>query len=267
MSRRRTAARLGTAWLWTVCLFAAFPMVFMLATSFKTRAMLYEPGRLLFPPTFDNYRAAIVQYGLHKYVLDSLVVSVANVALCMVVGTLMAYGLYRYAFRRKRLLLFSILSARIFPSIALVLPFYIIGVALGVLDTYAMLVLVFVVFNLPFVVVMMKSFLDNVAPDCEEAAMLDGCSRVGALVRVVLPQIREGLFATATMSFLAAWNEFTYALFLTSSDVKLISTAGVFFKTERGVLWGEVSALGVVAMLPVVLLCFATQRYLVKGMT
>jgi multiple sugar transport system permease protein len=262
----RWQRHLSTLWLWSVCFFAAFPIAYMLVTSFKTRTMLYEPARLLFSPTLDNYRAAIVQYGLQRYVLDSLIVSLANVVLCLVFGTAAAYGLHRFAFRYKRSLHFSILSARIFPSIALVIPFYIIGMTFGILDTYLILIITFMVFNLPFVVVMMKSFFANVPPEHEEAAMLDGCSRAGALVRVVLPQIRSGLFATGIMSFLAAWNEFTYALFLTSSNVKMISTAVVFFKTERGILWGEVSALGVVAMLPVIVLCFATQKYLVKGM-
>jgi multiple sugar transport system permease protein len=255
----------GTIGLWLACLFAAFPVVYMLVTSFKTRAMLYEPARLWFWPTFDNYRAAVVQYGLHRYIVDSLVVSLANVALCIVLGTLAAYALHRFTFRYKRALMLAILSARILPSIALVIPFYIIGTISGLLDTYAILIVVFVAFNLPFVIVMMKSFFANVPPDQEEAAMLDGCSRAGAVRRVVLPQVRTGLFATAIMCFIAAWNEFTYALFLTSTNVKMISTAVVFFKTERGVLWGEVSALGIVAILPVAILCLATQKYLVKG--
>ncbi len=249
------------------CLFSAFPIVFMLLTSFKTRAMLYEPARVLFEPTFDNYRAAIVQYGLHKFVVDSLIVSVANVAVCLVLGTVAAYALHKFTFRRKELVVFSILSSRIFPSIALVIPFYIIGIAFQLLDTYTILVLAFMVFNLPFVVIMMRSYFAAIGPEFEEAAMLDGCSRVGALLRVVLPQVKTGIFATGTMCFLAAWNEFTYALFLSASNVNMISTAVVFFKTERGILWGEVSALGVVAILPVIVLCFATQKFLVKGMS
>jgi multiple sugar transport system permease protein len=262
---RRAKHLWGTVWLWLICLFAAFPIAYMLVTSLKTRAMLYEPARLWFAPTLDNYRAAVGQYGLHRYIVDSLVVSLSNVALCVVLGTAAAYALHRFAFRYKRALVFTILSARILPSIALVIPFYIIGTIAGVLDTYAILIVVFVAFNLPFVIVMMQSFFANVPPDQEEAAMLDGCTRAGALRRVVLPQVRTGMFATAIMCFIAAWNEFTYALFLTSSNVKMISTAVVFFKTERGVLWGEVSALGIVAILPVAILCLATQKYLVKG--
>jgi multiple sugar transport system permease protein len=263
-----TRSRLpGNLLLALACLFASFPIFYMLLTSFKTRAMLYDPALLFFVPTFDNYRAAVAQYGLHKYIYDSLIVAFTNVALCLVLGTAAAYGLQRYAFRRKELVVFGILSARIFPSIALVIPFYIIAMTFELLDTYTVLIITFMVFNLPFVVVMMKSFLESVPPELEEAALLDGCSRVGAVVRIVLPQIKTGLFATAVMCFLAAWNEFTYALFLTSSNVKMISTAVVFFKTERGILWGEVSALGVVAMLPVIILCFATQKYLVRGMT
>ena len=232
-----------------VVLFAAFPIAYMLITSLKTRAMLYEPGLLLFTPTFENYAAAIGKYGLQKYLLDSLIVASVNVAVCM------------------DKIQFAILSSRIFPSIALVLPFYIIGLTFGVLDSYFVLVVAFMAFNLPFVVVMMKSFFDAVPPEIEEASMLDGTTRLEAVFRVVLPQVKTGFFATAAICFMFAWNEFTYALFLTSTKVNMIATAIAFFKTERGILWGEVSALGVVAVLPIVALCFLAQKYIVKGMT
>ncbi len=248
-----------------VVAFAAFPILYMLITSLKTRAMLYEPGMLVFAPTFENYRAAIEKYGLQKYLLDSLIVAAANVAVCMVLGTISAYGLYRFAIRHKEKLLFLILSARIFPSIALVLPFYIIGLTFGVLDSYLILVVAFMVFNLPFVVVMMKSFFEAVPPEIEEASMLDGTTRLGAVFRVVLPQVKTGFFATAVMCFMFAWNEFTYALFLSSTKVNMIATAIAFFKTERGILWGEVSALGIIAVVPIIVMSFLTQKYFVKG--
>lgn len=265
---RQVAKRAGIyALVVLVALFAAFPVIYMFITSLKTRAMLYEPGLLLFAPTFDNYRAAIEKYGLQKYLLDSLIVAAANVAVCIVLGTIAAYALYRFPMRYKETIVFAILSSRIFPSIALVLPFYIIGLTLGMLDSYLILIVAFMVFNLPFVVVMMKSFFENVPVEIEEAAMLDGCSRLEALYRVVLPQIKTGLFATAIMCFMFAWNEFTYALFLVSTKVNMIATAIVFFKTERGILWGEVSALGIVAVLPIIVMSFLTQKYIVKGVT
>jgi len=248
-----------------VLLFAAFPVVFMLLTSLKTRAMLYEPALLWFAPTFENYQVAIVKYGLQRYLLDSLIVATANVVVCLVLGTVTAYGLYRFSFPHKDKLVFAILSARVFPSIALVLPFYLIGLLFRALDSYLILIVVFMVFNLPFVVVTMKSLFENLPPELEEAAMLDGCSRLGALYRIVLPQVGTGLFATAIMCFMFAWNEFTYALFLASTNVKMISTAIIFFKTERGILWGEVSALGIVAVLPVIVMSLLTQRYIVRG--
>lgn len=250
-----------------VALFAAFPVIYMLITSLKTRAMLYEPAMILFTPTLDNYRATFAKYGLEKYLLDTLVVSLCNVAVCIVLGTITAYGLARFRFAHQNSIVFGILSSRIFPSIALVLPFYIIGLTFRVLDTYLILVVAFMVFNLPFVVVMMKSFFENVPVEIEEAAMLDGCSRLQALYRVVLPQIGTGLFATAIMCFMFAWNEFTYALFLTSTNVNMVATAVAFFKTERGILWGEVSALGIIAVLPILIICFLTQKHVVKGMT
>ncbi|UZF91103.1 carbohydrate ABC transporter permease [Bosea sp. NBC_00550] len=254
-------------WLALACVFAAFPVLYMLVTSFKTRAMLYEPARFIFSPTLENYRAAIINHGLYGYIVDSLIVSLCNVAVCLTLGTAAAYAIHKFSFPRKEAVVFAILSSRIFPSIALVLPFYVIGLTFEMLDTYAILIVTFMVFNLPFVVLMMRSYLAALAPEVEEAAMLDGCSRLGVLVRIVLPQVRMGLFATAIMCFLAAWNEFTYALFLSSSKVNMVSTAVVFFKTERGILWGEVSALGVVAVLPVIVLCFVAQKYLVKGMS
>jgi multiple sugar transport system permease protein len=265
--RRRAKTALVYLLIALAAQFAAFPVLFMFVTSLKTRAMLYEPAMLAFTPTLDNYRAAVTTYGLERYLLDSLIVASANVAVCIVLGTISAYALYRFPFHHKDKLVFAILTSRIFPSIALVLPFYIIGLTFRLLDTYFILVVTFMVFNLPFVVVMMKSFFENLPPELEEAAMLDGCSRLGALYRVVLPQIRTGLFATAVICFMFAWNEFTYALFLVSTDVKMISTAVIFFKTERGILWGEVSALGIVAVLPVVVMSFMTQKYLVKGMS
>jgi multiple sugar transport system permease protein len=239
----------------------------MLLTSLKTRAMLYEPGMLFFTPTFENYSAAIEKYGLQKYLLDSLIVAAANVIVCLLLGTIAAYGLYRFQMRHKEKILFGILSSRIFPSIALVLPFYIIGLTFGILDSYFVLIVAFMVFNLPFVVVMMKSFFESIPLEIEEAAMLDGASRLRAVYDVVLPQVKTGLFATAVMCFMFAWNEFTYALFLTSTKVNMIATAIAFFKTERGILWGEVSALGIVAVAPIIVMSFLTQKYIVKGVT
>ncbi|MBI3710043.1 MAG: carbohydrate ABC transporter permease [Proteobacteria bacterium] len=250
-----------------VALFAAFPVFYMFVTSLKTHVLLYEPATILFTPTLENYYGSIQKYGLLRYLADSLIVASVNVIVCIALGTIAAYALYRFSFRHKEKLVFVVLSARIFPSIALVLPFYLIGLVFRILDSYLILVVTFMVFNLPFVVVMMKSFFENMAPEIEEAAMLDGCSRVGALYRIVLPQIKTGLFATMVMCFMFAWNEFTYALFLVSTNVKMISTAVIFFKTERGILWGEVSALGIVAVLPVIVMSFLTQKYIIKGMT
>ena len=264
--KRSSPRAIDYAWLSLACLFAVFPVLFMLATSFKTRAMLYEPLTLLFEPTLANYKAALVEYGLANYLKDSLIVCIINVLLCLVLGAVSGYALSRFTFKRKNLMVMTILSPRIFPSIALVIPFYVIALVFHLLDTYALIVIVFVTFNLPFAVLMMRSFFANISAECEEAAMMDGCSRLDALFRVVLPQVKSGLFATAIMCFLTAWNEFTYVLFLTSSKVHMISTAVVFFKTERGILWGEVSALGIVAALPVIILCFLTQKHLIRGM-
>ena len=245
-----------------VSIFSAFPILYMAIISLKDRVLLYNG---FFVPTLENYKVAIYKYGLIKYLQDSTIISLANVIICLLIGILAGYALQRFSFLHKEKIELGIVSSRMLPSIALVLPFYIMGLTLGLLDTYSILVIIFIVFNLPFVVLMIKSFFENIPQEFEEAAMVDGCSRIGALIRVVLPQMKGGIFATGIISFIFAWNEFTYALFLTSIKTKYISTAVIFFKTERGILWGEVSALGVVAVLPVLILCIASQKYLFKG--
>lgn len=248
-----------------VSIFSAFPILYMAIISLKDRVLLYDPSIVFFVPTLENYKVAIYKYGLIKYLQDSTIISLANVVICLFIGILAGYALQRFSFLHKEKIELGIVSSRMLPSIALVLPFYIMGLTLGLLDTYSILVIIFIVFNLPFVVLMIKSFFENIPQEFEEAAMVDGCSRIGALIRVVLPQMKGGIFATGIISFIFAWNEFTYALFLTSIKTKYISTAVIFFKTERGILWGEVSALGVVAVLPVLILCVASQKYLLKG--
>jgi multiple sugar transport system permease protein len=153
----------------------------------------------------------------------------------------------------------------LFPTITLVIPFFVLAFLLRLLDTHLLLILIYLTFNVPFVVWAMRAYFQDIPKEIEEAALVDGCSRLTAFTRCILPAARPGLFATAVMCFILAWNEFNYALFLTSRVAKTVPTAIAFFRTERGILWGEVSALGVIAILPVLLIAAFGHKVLLRG--
>jgi len=159
----------------------------------------------------------------------------------------------------------GILLARLFPTITLVIPFFVLAFLLRLLDTHILLILIYLTFNVPFVVWAMRAYFDEVPKEIEEAALVDGCTRFTAFTRCILPAARPGLFATGVMCFILAWNEFNYALFLTSRVAKTVPTAIAFFRTERGILWGEVSALGVIAILPVLVIAALAHNVLLRG--
>jgi multiple sugar transport system permease protein len=248
-----------------VVVFFGFPVLWMVLTSFKERIDLYEPGRWLFAPTLANYAAALGKYGILDYVKNSAIVASGNVVLTLGLGTAAAYGLARHAFRGRDALALAILLSRLFPTVALVIPFFVLAFLLRLLDTHLLLIVIYLTFNLPFAVWAMRAYFEEVPRELEEAAMVDGCGRLRAFWQCVLPAVRPGLFATAVLSFILAWNEFNYALFLTSRAARTVPTAIAFFRTERGILWGEVSALGVVAILPVLLVVAVAHKVLLRG--
>jgi multiple sugar transport system permease protein len=262
---RRLTAALRWGGLAAVVLFFGFPILWMLLTSVKDRVYLYDPGRLWFPPTLENYAAAVGKYGILDNVRNSVIVATGNTALSLALGVPAAYGLSRFPFRGRETVALAILLARLFPTVTLVIPFFVLAFLLRLLDTHVLLILIYLTFNVPFVVWTMRAYFHDIPRELEEAAQVDGCGRLGAFVRCVLPAARPGLFATAVLCFILAWNEFNYALFLTSRVAKTVPTAIAFFRTERGILWGEVSALGVVAILPVLALAGLGHRVLLRG--
>jgi len=263
--RRLLLAVARWAGLGAVVLFFGFPILWMVLTSLKERVDLYQPGRWLFTPTLDNYAVALVKYGILDYVKNSAIVATGNTILSLAVGVTAAYGLSRFTFRGREAVALGILLARLFPTITLVIPFFVLAFLLRLLDTHLLLILIYLTFNVPFVVWAMRAYFQDIPKEIEEAALVDGCSRLTAFTRCILPAARPGLFATAVMCFILAWNEFNYALFLTSRVAKTVPTAIAFFRTERGILWGEVSALGVIAILPVLLIAAFGHKVLLRG--
>ena len=257
--------------LFVAALAVAFPIVWVISTSIKTQIDIFAVPPVLVPrhPTGSSY-SDLVTYGLFSYLLNSAVVAAATVAVTIVLGTLAAYSLARFRLpgRWTARVSFWILSTRMFPPIVTVIPLFQLMRALGLVNTRLGLVIAYAAFNLPFVVWMMRGFFVEVPRDLEEVAMVDGCSRMGALARVSLPLVVPGLAATAIFTVILSWQEFLFALILTqtraSATLPILVSSQV---TQYQILWGQMSAAGTITMAPVLAFAFSVQRYLVRGMS
>jgi multiple sugar transport system permease protein len=198
---------------------------------------------------------------------NSLLVSTTTTAVCLVFGVMAAYALARIPLPGERFFMVSILGAQMMPSITIIIPLYLVMQSLALIDTMRGLVFLYTGFLLPTVIWIMHSYFKTIPPELEEAAMIDGCSRLGALVRVVLPLSGPGLVAVAAFTFLSSWNEFFMALIFTGASAKTITVTVTEFSTQFGVDYGLMATGGILGSLPPLVLAFLLQRYIVQGLT
>jgi multiple sugar transport system permease protein len=260
------------ALVFAALLAALAPVYWMLTVSLKSEVEQFAipPRWFNFAPTLIHYREAFMERSFGQYLLTSAVVAVLSTACAMLTGTLAAYALARFPLPRRmdsRLSLW-ILSTRMFPPIVTAVPLFLLMRDVRLLNTKPALVIVYTAFNLPFVVWMMRGFFREIPREIEEAAMVDGDSRLGALRRVLLPLVAPGLAATAVFCLIISWNEFLFALVLTQTDTAMTLPVGIAGRvTQYEIKWGIMSAAGVVAMLPILVFALAVQRYLVRGLS
>lgn len=264
-----TVAVYGTLLLAMVI--ALFPFWWMIVTSLKRPVDIFA-GVALWPQhiTLHNYGRLFHEYHFGSYLINSIVIVTASVAFSLVIGTLAAYSLARFRFRFgiDRLSLYAVLLVRMLPGILLVVPLYIVLAKWGLLNTRLGLILIYTCLNTSFVIWMMQSFLEDIPRDIEEAAMVDGDSRLSALRRVVIPLAAPGLIATAIFAVIATYNEFIIALTLTSTPSAQTVPVGVSTLIGKiQIEWGPMAAAGVVGALPIVLFALLVQRHFVRGLT
>lgn len=251
---------------------AIAPVYWMVTISLKSEVDQFAspPRWFAFTPMLAHYYDAFFTRSFAKYLTTSLTVAGLSTICAVILGTLAAYGLARFKLRGKldqRLSLW-ILSTRMFPPIVTAVPLFLMMRDLRLLNTIASLVIVYTALNLPFVVWMMRGFFRELPRELEEAAMVDGDSRLGALVRVILPLVTPGLAATAVFCLIVSWNEFLLALVLTQTDASMTLPVGIAGRvTQYEIKWGVMSAAGVVAMIPILAFAMAVQRYLVRGLS
>ena len=276
MTRRRSMLAMVTMakyiLLGAMALFFLFPIYWLVATAFKTQAEMFARPPVWWPAqlTFEHFRAILFESSLGRMAWNSVVVSVGSTLLALVAGTMGAYSLsrFRLPWRMNHHLSFWILSTRMFPPIVSILPLFIIFRGMNLVDTKFALILAYGVFNLPFVVWMMKGFFDEVPRELEESALVDGDTHFGAFRRIVLPLVRPGLAATAVFCLIVAWNEFLFALVLTQSDAALTLPVGIANQvTQYEIRWGAMSAAGVLAAIPLFVFALLVQKHLVRGLS
>jgi multiple sugar transport system permease protein len=244
------------------------PYVWMILAAFKSkRDVTASPPVLFFTPTLDNFRSLFGQYDLLPAIFNSFVIVALATSLAMSAGTLAAYGLARLSFRGKNAIALEILSIRMLPPIATAVPLFLLAKTLGLLDTYWLISTVDAVGALPLVVWVMRVFFADVPTSVEEAAFVDGCGRLGAMWRVVMPLVLPGVVATSVLTAVFVWNEFLFAVLLTGVDTAPVPIVIADTIGRLTIDWGAASAQGALLSLPAVFPLVFLQRYLVRGLS
>lgn len=266
-SRTGRGAGLLTALTYVLVFAALLPLLWMLSTAFKQRidAFAYPP-KWLFAPTLRNFQSVLSSDFLDTYI-NSLLVTIATVTLSVLFGITSGYTLARSRAKVIQGMGWWIIVVRMAPAMAFALPFFIMFRAVNLLDTYPALVLVYLTITLPFTTWLLAGYFRRLPIELEEAARVDGCSRIGALFRIVLPTAWPGIATAAIFSFIAAWNEFFYPLVLSGRSTKTASVAMQGFISDVGVDWGQLSAAGILVLIPVLLFTLFAQKGLVQGLT
>jgi multiple sugar transport system permease protein len=246
----------------------SFPVLWMVVLSVKPEAVMFSrPPVWVFTPTLEHYWYVLVDKGLWVTIVNSVVVSFASTALVVLIGTPAAYSLARFEVARRDDLLLFVLGTRMAPPIGLVVPFFLLFGQFRLLNSFVGLILAYLTFNLSLYVWVLRSFCREIPYELEEAALTEGYSRWQVFRRVALPLLRPGIIATAVLCLIFAWNEFLYAFILGGRDVRTLPVAIPGLITTRGVEWGALAALGLVAVLPVFIVVGALQRHIVRGLT
>jgi multiple sugar transport system permease protein len=251
-----------------VLLWTLVPIVWMVLASFKPGvAQLSSTPVFVFKPTIEHYVALFTGGNLGAYFLNSVLAAGFSTIIAVVLGCLAGYGLARSHFRGKQHVAFWIISTRMAPIAAIVLPLFILFRYVNLLDTIPGLIVAYLTFNLPFAIWIMNAFFLDLPPSLEEAAMVDGATKFQAFYRVALPLVTPGIVTTAILCLVFSWNDYAFAATFAGPDSQTLPIAAAQLNTQTGLNWGQLSAIGTIVVLPMMVVGLAVRRYLVKGLT
>ena len=241
----------------------------MLSTSIKipTEQYVIPPQIIPDTPTLGNYINVLTNSKMFDAFVNSIIITVSVVVITLLISILAGYGLSRYKFRGHGVLKIALLFGQMIPSVVIIIPLYFLVAKTGLLDTHFSLILADLALTIPMGVIMLSSFFETVPKELEEAAKIDGCTGIGALFRVVLPIAKPGLISVAIYTYIHAWEEFLFALNLsTSTKTRTLPIAIHMFAGEFAVDWGSTMAASAIVAFPVLLIFLSCNRYFVKGM-
>src|SRR4051794_19807261 len=246
-----------------------FPIVWSVLNSFKTEQdILAYPPKWFFSPSLAAYKAVLFgSSSILPNLWSSFVISFGTTLLTMSTAIPAAYALARLRLRAKKFTGFYVLATQMLPPVGIIIPYFLILRNIGWIDTYEGIILVYLSFSLPFAIWLLVSYFEDIPFEMEEAAYLDGASRLRTLWRIIIPQVRGGIAVTIVFVFLNAWNEFLFAVVLSGNTVRPVTVAMFNFVSVEQTLWAKLAAVSVLAMLPVVILGIIAQKNIVKGLT
>ncbi|WP_342762382.1 carbohydrate ABC transporter permease [Jiangella alba] len=253
-----------------VALFGLLPVYWLLTTALKPNAAVFR-----FPPEFvprsltlDHVRAVLNNEDLVRYMLNSVLVSSVTAIGSVLIATYCAYSFSKFQYRGRRTIMLTFLASQLFPHVLLLITMYALFSALGILNTYLVLVIAFTTFTLPLCIWMIKGVFDNIPDEIIEAAKIDGAGQRVILHRILMPLMRPGLIAAGMFAFIRGWNDFVFALTLSGDDTRTLPPGLVnTYLSESASRWPELMAASLIASLPVVLIFLALQRHFVAGLS
>jgi multiple sugar transport system permease protein len=269
---RRRAALLRQLRIWSgvaVCTLFLMPIAWMLLTSLKQQRDIFTtPPKIFFTPTLDTYITYLTQHDLPARMLNTLIVAGGAGLVSIVAGSMAGYALARVKLRGATTIGILILLSRGVPPIALAVPMFLVARAMGLLDHHITLILAYCTFLIPYVMWLMRGFFKALPEELEEAAKIDGCTRFGAFIRIIVPISLPGILSTLIFSIILAWEELLFALVLTNRAASTVPVviSGIAGDTVNGANWGALTAVGTMTVIPVVIFALLVQKWLIQGL-
>lgn len=251
-----------------VTLIFLFPIIWMVMCSFKSRMDIFAiPPKFIFTPTLANYHY-LIERGLVKPLTNSLLLSVPSVLLATIICLFAAYSFSRFRIPGSNTIMFFVLSLRMFPPVAAVIPLFILYRLWGLVGTYPGMIMTYTMFSMPLALWLLKGFIDEIPKSIDDAAKADGLSVTSTVIKMILPQLGSALAATILLNLIFIWNEFLFIYILGGKELVTMPIAiyaGIY--TEKGVDWEYVSSLSTIHILPIIIAAFVLQKYLIRGLT
>ena len=265
---KKRVAVISAAGIAIYVLWILIPIILMVFQSIKPQLIMFaDPPVFIFTPTSQHFEGIFYTQNILGFMKNSVIVGAAATAICLMLGSMCAYALSSLELPGRHIWALLILITRMVPASTLMVPIYVMMRTFGLSNTYSAIILTHATLNLPFTIWMMRSFFDDVPKELEQAAMVDGCSRIKSFFRIALPLSSSGLVATGILTMLFSWNEFMFGLILSSPSTRTLPVGISSYMGAVSIDWGGSSAAAVAACIPIFIAGFIVQKYLVRGLT